>query len=79
MHQSFWGYFSPSSRYSHAVDLILSRAETEYKTYLRENQLSTPDLRSLSSFKNNKIDDFLYVSIHARLEKDMNDFCSSNR
>lgn len=68
--REFWKQFHPSARYTETVDLILSRAKTVYKTYMSNEGLSMP-------FKSNK--ELLYISIHARLEDDMMDFCRSGR
>jgi len=68
--REFWKQFVPSHRYTEAVDMILRRAQSVYKKYMGDKNLPIP----YSSSK-----EFLYISIHARLEDDMMDFCRSGR
>ena len=75
-YREFWKQFHPSERYIKATQLIVSRAEGLYKKYLSNQQIEMPIFGDKSS---GDVGAFKYVSIHARLEQDMQDFCRSNR
>ncbi len=76
-YREFWKQFHPSERYINATQLIVNRAEGLYNTYMKNQQIEIPNF--LYSNYNEGEGNFKYVSIHARLEQDMLDFCRSNR